>query len=163
MLTNWLANQVTNSLTDVAAIVNSENRSDRVTHGGCNWWSCGWLAGYLRMTGYSVDQPVGQSVGQSARPQVQDPWNVFSICRNASGMWTHSFQMLQIFVIMEENPLKFHFAYFCMWAMSMFRIPKNAKHMHTEYSDVCILLHLPIFRYSPDIPVSIFCWILRIS
>ena len=26
-------------------------------------------------------------------PQGEDPWNVLSICRNASGMWTYSFQM----------------------------------------------------------------------
>ena len=91
-------------------------------------------------------------------------------------------EILQIFVRMEENPYKFHFAYFCMWTLSyeyqkhshvylnrILTIPadvKNSKKYYTyanrifieckEYQNICVFAVFTAFATDLGI-LQIFC------
>ena len=58
--------------------------------------------------------------------QGQDPWNVISICRNASSMWTYSFQMHWNAAGICENAEKFGQIWFCifLYVDTELRIPE---------------------------------------
>ena len=121
---------------------------------------------------------------QKAAAQWEDPWNVFSMLRNVSGLWTYNLQIQWNTVDICQNGGKIHGTPFCIflyvhndlkipdWFSRMLRIPtdvKNSEKYQTyanriltkcrecqNYSSVCIFTAFAsMFWHSPDFPVSI--------